>query len=728
MRNPRYDILFQPVAIGPVMAPNRFYQTPHATGMGYLKPQSGTALRALKAEGGWGVVCTEYCSIHPSSDDSPHAFLSLWDDEDTAAVAKTAAAIKDHGSLAAIELWHGGAHSNNRLTREPVLAPIGRPAHLIQPGHARAMDKEDIAEFRRWQVRAAKRAKEAGFDIVYVYAGHGYLPFQFLSPLTNRRSDEYGGPLVNRSRLLREMIEETKEAVGDRCAVAVRLAVDELAGQQGITSDGEGREVVSLLAELPDLWDVNIAGMLGDDSRSSRFGAEGFQEDHVTFVKSLTTKPVVGVGRFTSPDAMVGQIKRGILDFIGAARPSIADPFLPQKIAEGREDEIRECIGCNICRAANNEAVPLRCTQNPTIGEEWRRGWHPERIPDRRSDARVLVVGAGPAGLEAALALGRRGYDVTLAEATRELGGRVNRESKLPGLSAWGRVRDYRVHMLGKLPTVEIYRESRLTTSDILELGIDHVVLATGSVWRRDGIGAMGEEVLDLVSSPQVFTPDDVIGKANSGATDLTAVGLVGPVVVYDDDHYFMAGALAEKLALAGYDVTYVSPESKASAWTVMTDEQTYIQKRLVQLGVRFLFAHCLKRAEAGLAHFACLYGGKEVQLACGSLLLVTGRYPDTSLFEELESRGNALAEAGIQSVTRIGDCLVPSSIADAVYTGHRFARTLDNPHAAHFVRRERPAINERTDVGPKFCRSGPWPEKANVGAAQIVTSELPRV
>jgi dimethylamine/trimethylamine dehydrogenase len=464
-RNPRYDVLFEPVRIGPVTAPNRFYQTPHASGTGYAKPKAAAALRGIKAEGGWGVVSTDYCSIHPSSDDSPFGFLTLWDEADVRALAVTADAIHAHGSLAAVELWHGGAHACNRLTREPTLAPSARSQVYVQPGGARAMDKADIAEFRSWQRAAALKAKRAGFDIVYVYAGHDFLPFQFLSPLTNHRGDEYGGSLENRARLLREMIEDTKDAVGESCAVAVRLAVDELQGPDGITSEGEGREVIEMLAELPDLWDVNLGGGLGYDSCSARFSTEGFQEAQVAFVKGLTSKPVVSVGRFTSPDTMVGQIKRGVQDFIGAARPSIADPFLPRKIDEGREEEIRECIGCNICRAANNEGALLRCTQNPTMGEEWRRGWHPEIIPAKQSDARVLVVGAGPAGLEASLALGRRGYQVTLAEGGRELGGRLLNEAGLPGLGSWIRVRDYRATLLEKLTNVEDRKSTRLNSS-----------------------------------------------------------------------------------------------------------------------------------------------------------------------------------------------------------------------------------------------------------------------
>jgi dimethylamine/trimethylamine dehydrogenase len=677
----QFDILFEPVRVGPVTAPNRFYQTPHASGMGYAKPKASAALRALKAEGGWGVVCTEYCSIHPTSDDSPYAFLSIWDEGDVRALAVTADAIHEHGSLAGIELWHGGSHACNRLTREAAIAPTERSHVFTGPAGVRGMDKQDIRAMRTWQVEAARRARRAGFDIVYVYAGHDYLPFQYLSPLTNRRSDEYGGSLENRARLLREMIAETKEAIGDTCAVAVRLAVDELQGPGGITSAQDGRAVIEHLAEEPDLWDVNVAGNLGNDSCSSRFSPEGYQEQHIAFVKSLTTKPVVSVGRFTSPDTMAGQIRRGVQDFIGAARPSIADPFLPHKIRQGRGDEIRECIGCNICRAANNEGVPLRCTQNPTMGEEWRRGWHPERIAPKASDARVLVVGAGPAGLEAALALGQRGYDVILAEATRDLGGRVVREASLPGLAAWIRVRDYRATMIDKLNNVEIYRDSALTAQDVLEVGADHVLIATGSHWRRDGIGTIGEHGADMVDGVNVLTPDDLFAGAE----------LTGPVTVYDDEHYFMGGALAERLAGAGRDVTLITPHNIASAWTELTNEQAFIQKRLIEMDVTLIFQKSLKRVQRQAVTLACVYTGGASTVPFDNLVLVTGRLPDDALYRDLMARRDEWADHGIKSLTRAGDCLVPSSIADAVHSGHRYAREMDDVDAGRPVRRERP-------------------------------------
>jgi dimethylamine/trimethylamine dehydrogenase len=665
--DPRHAILFDPVKIGPVTAPNRFYQTPHATGFGWQRPQSGAALRGIKAEGGWGVVCTEYCSIHPTSDDSPYAFLTLWDDDDIAPLAATADAIHAHGSLAGIELWHGGSHASNRMTRVPGIAPQVQPAMYHLPATARAMDKADIRAFRGWQRDAARRAKQAGFDIVYVYAGHDYLPFQFLSCRTNTRGDAYGGPLENRARLLREMLEDTRDAVGDTCAVAIRLAVDELHGPNGICAEDEGRDVVAMLAELPDLWDVNVAGALGNDSKSARFSAEGFQEDYIRFVKTLTSKPVVSVGRFTSPDRMVEQIRKGVQDFIGAARPSIADPFLPAKIREGRADEIRECIGCNICRAANNEAVGLRCTQNPTMGEEWRRGWHPERIAPYPRRETALVVGAGPAGLEAALTLARRGLEVTLAEAGRQIGGRIVHEAALPGLATWGRVRDWRLTMLGKLPNVQIFRESRMAAADIAELNPDHVVLATGARWRRDGVGVVGMEPGEY---SDVLTPDDVF----SGA-------VVGPsVVIHDDEHYFMGGALAEKLALAGHRVTLVTPYPQVSGWTIYTDEQGFVQERLMALGVTILPQHMLAGQGPGHARIACATTGQARDIPCDSLILVTGRLPVDDLWRDLDDRLN---------VARVGDCLAPSSIADAIHSAHRFARLLGEPDLP--PRRERP-------------------------------------
>jgi len=682
-RDPRYDILFEPVKIGPKTAKNRFYQVPHCTGMGSGYPHTLAAMRGMKAAGGWAVVNTEYCSIHPSSDDTPFAHCRLWNDDDVRDLALMTEAVHAHGALAGVELWHGGRVTMNRYSRLGLIAPRELPSAFLEPVQARRMDKADIRNFRRWQGEAARRAVAAGFDIVYVYCGHAYLPAQFLSPLTNDRPDEYGGSLENRARLVRELIEETRTAVGDRAAVAVRFNVNAFAGSDGAMAERESRELLEMLGELPDLWDVQY-GDYHVDARSSRYAKEAAQEPFVAFVKKVTTKPVVGVGRFTSPDTMVAQVKRGILDFIGAARPSIADPFLPKKIEEGRLDDIRECIGCNICVASDYYGTPIRCTQNPTMGEEWRRGWHPEVIAPKASGDSVLVVGAGPAGLECARALGQRGYAVHLAEATTELGGRVTRESHLPGLGEWARVRDYRVAQIQKMANVTVYRDSRMGATEVREAGFAHVVLATGCAWRRDGFGRHNVAPVPGAERPQVFTPDDVLAGRD----------IPGPVLVYDDDPYYMGGVIAEALRRRGLAVTLATTGGIVSEWTIGTLEQSYTQAQLIEAGIAIVVSHRLSRIGDGEAELACVFTERPRTVAARAVVLVTLRQPNHALYRELTADADGLAQAGIKSVTRIGDCLVPGTIAAAVHDGHRCARELEGASPAEVpFRRERIAL-----------------------------------
>jgi len=214
MRPTNHDVLFEPIRIGPVTARNRFYQVPHYTGMGYALPKTLAEMRRIKGQGGWGVVNTEYCSVHPSSDDGPCAFCTLWDEDDAVNQALMTEAVHEYDALAGVELWHGGMHTPNRYSRMTPLSVSGEPLDVLAPLQSRAMDRTDIRNLRHSHVDAAKRARRAGFDPVYVYAGHGYLPFQFLSHRHNQRTDEYGGCLENRVRLLREMLEEIEEAVG----------------------------------------------------------------------------------------------------------------------------------------------------------------------------------------------------------------------------------------------------------------------------------------------------------------------------------------------------------------------------------------------------------------------------------------------------------------------------------------------------------------------------------
>ena len=684
MTSSPYDILFEPVKIGPVTAKNRFYQVPHCTGSGSIRPRILAGLREAKAEGGWGVVNTEYCSVHPSTDDPPHPSASLWDDRDIRAHALMTEKVHAHGALAGVELCLGGARMANLETREVPLSVGNLPNLAGNPFQCRHMDLQDIRDARRWHRQAALRAKAAGFDIVYVYATHGYLISQFLSKTMNHRGDAYGGVLENRVRLMREIIEDTKDAVGDTMAVAVRFSAEtnaENEGGDGTPMPGETEDIFGMLGEFPDLWDININDY-SFEMGVSRFVQEGSLEPYVAAIKSMTTKPVVSVGRFTSPDTMASQIKCGVLDFIGAARPSIADPFLPNKIKEGRFEDIRECIGCNICYMGDGKGVPIRCTQNPTMSEEWRRGWHPERFGAKRSDARVLIVGAGPTGLEAAHGLGKRGYSVMLAEATRDLGGRVAREAALPGLNQWARVRDYRLQQIDKLDTIEVFRESQMTVDDIVDLAPTHVAIATGATWCRDGYGANAlSGIGDLRPDIVIYTPDDIMaGNLPKGRT-----------LVYDDDHYYMGSVIAERLRQNGNSVVLMTPEDVVSKWGGYTYDRWRAQTRLMQMDVDLVVSQSLMSFDGSCAVSHCTYTGRALHTDVDALLLVTARTPNDSLYRALVDYSAKTKDKAFKSIQKIGDCDAPAIIAAAVYAGHRYARELEED-----VDRDNPLKHDR--------------------------------
>jgi dimethylamine/trimethylamine dehydrogenase len=310
----------------------------------------------------------------------------------------------------------------------------------------------------------------------------------------------------------------------------------------------------------------------------------------------------------------------------------------------------------------------MRCTQNPTVGEEWRRGWHPERIATKSSEAKILIVGGGPAGMECARALGARGYQVALAEAENKLGGRVTREAALPGLAEWNRVRDWRIVQLRQMPNVETYPASRLAAADILDFGFERVAIATGATWRKDGRGRSSYLGIAGADQDYVVTPDDIMNGAEPQ----------GPVLVFDDDHYVMGSLMAEHLRALGREVTLVTTLTMVSEYSMRALDQKRIQARVMQAGADVVTAHRLVRIGAGSAEIASIYTGEHRSVPCAGVVMVTSREPQDRLYRDLVADPDRLKASGIVAIDRIGDCWAPGTIAAAVHGGHLYAREFD--------------------------------------------------
>jgi dimethylamine/trimethylamine dehydrogenase len=707
-RDPKYDILFEPIQLGPKTLKNRFYQVPHCIGAGSEKPGFQAYHRGIKAEGGWGALCTEYCSIHPESDDTMRVSARIWDDDDVRNLSVMCDRLHQFDALAGIELWYGGPHAPCMESRHNPRGPSQIPSDFEVNTHPRYMDKDDIQLVQQMYVDAAVRAREAGFDIIYVYGAHSYLPLQFLSPYYNKRTDEYGGSFENRARFWKECLEKVRAAVGDDCAIASRFAVDTLYGPASIQVGEDGVRFVEHVDDLVDLWDLTVGDISewGQNAGPSRFFEENHEKPYTGQVKQgrHTNKPVVGVGRITNPDTMVRIIQSGQFDIIGAARPSISDPFLPKKIEEGRPEDIRECIGCNQCISRwEIGGPPMICTQNATAGEEYRRGWHPEKFhPAANREKGVLVVGAGPAGMECAMVLGKRDMEaVHLVEADAEIGGCVNWISQLGhsdgkenifrgtarGLGEWKRIVNYRQVQLDKLKNVDVHTRSPLSTQDVLEYGAEIVIIATGAHFATNGLNPATHDVIEGAdtSLDWQLTPDQVV----------KGVKPVGHrVLVLENEGYHMGVSIAQKLAGEGHDVRILTQRGDVATYMEYTLEAPMLHRDLHRLGVAIHPYTMLEKIEPGVCHaYNVWQPDHKEQFAVDSVVLCTQRVSNDELYRELRADKEALEREGIEALYVIGDAAAPRMIPDSIFDGHRLAREIDSPNPAMplpFIRERR--------------------------------------
>ncbi len=696
-RDPKYDVLFEPIQLGPKTLRNRFWQVPHCCGAGSDNPGFQAKFRGTKAEGGWGAVFTEVCIMTPGGDAMPWVAAKLWDEGDVRNLSQMTAEIHKHGGLAGVELVHPGGLAHNAETRGIAKVVSQIPSDINFMANGRELSKSEIKELRKEHVEGFKRARDAGFDLLTFYAGLGAFPMYFLYPYYNKRTDEYGGSFENRIRFTKETLEDIRSEIDD-CAIGMRFVIDTLEepygyGDLGVRANEEGKMFVQALDDLVDYWDLNIGTLnWGEDAGASRFFETNHEACYTRHGKEVSKKPCINVGRFTDPDVMVEAITSGQCDIIGAARPSIADPFLPKKIEEGRFEDIRECIGCNVCVSRwEMGGPPIWCTQNPTSGEEYRRGWHPEIVPlSKKPDNDVLIVGAGPAGMEAARILGQRGLRrVHLVDAQPELGGHLRWMTTMPGLGNWNRITNYRQIQIEKLPNVSFIPETKLSTQDVLDYGAEIVIIATGSHWAGDGMNTPTHDLIPGAdaSRPDVATPEQLVRDGKQ---------LGEHVVVVDGDGYHVGATTAEFLARQGKKVTYVTHFDNLGPYLRYSLEEQRMYQTLVELGVEIMSQHIVLAYEPGNVQMIHAWSGKEVSVPADSLALVTMRYSDCEIYNELHDEKGQLEEAGITQLHLIGDAHTPGMLAQAVFSGHRLAREIDeeNPDEPLPFIRERRIVN----------------------------------
>ncbi|MDE0063452.1 MAG: FAD-dependent oxidoreductase [Gammaproteobacteria bacterium] len=540
-----------PLRIGQVTIPNRIVRTAHVTMLG-MDAKSGVSERLIayheaRARGGVGLTILEICSGHPSS---PAPLMAI-NPGLVEGYRQLVERIRPHGMRLFQQLWHGGHHAKPLDGSAPWSASdIPSPRLGIA---ARPMTRSMITEAIDSYVLGAGAARKGGIDGVEVHAAHGYLIQQFLSPITNRRTDDYGGPLENRMRLLLEVLAAVREEVGAGFPVGVRVGPDMVEG--GFGAD----ECLTLVRTLESKGLIDFV----DLSQGSYFtipkivGAmhepSGYQLDHSVPIAAVTDLPTIVTGRFRTLEEAEQIIRLGQADCVSMVRATIADPDLVNKTRQGRISEVRPCIACNqACIGSQLAGKPgLGCTVNPAVGHEAKRS--EEGIPPAKETRRVLVVGGGPAGMEAARIAALRGHEVILCEADKDLGGKLRLARKAPFRAAIGDVAAWLESELFRLG-VQIDLSTYVDADDLEAYSPDAVVVATGALPRSDGfrLGNPGSPLAEGNWRP--LTSFDVFTRPLDAGN--------GPFVVEDDIGHYEGIAVAEYLLQAGAEVLYVTRHS----------------------------------------------------------------------------------------------------------------------------------------------------------------------
>ena len=661
----QFASLMSPFKLGHIEVRNRLVDPAHATALAAdHRPSSRlVAFHAARARGGVGLIIMENSRVHPTSAGGGSA-MEAWNQDNIPHYKTVADAVHSHGAKILAQLIHMGRNANSMDTLMPVWAPSANTIPWANPSGSNEVPHEmtgkEIQELVQWWVRSAFNMKLASIDGVEIHAAHGFLVGQFLSPLTNQRTDEYGGNQKNRTRLALELAHAIRQEVGQDFVVGIRLSADELI-PGGITLE-HAIETAQLLEEAGDLDYLSISHSVEYAPYSLAQQVADMSWPQAAYIhlaeaikKATKGIPIFGVCRIVDPEVAEDIIASGKADAVCMARAHLADPEIGRKLMEGRRDDIRPCTGSNQSCASRTlgGGRSIGCLVNPEAGREYELGF----ITPAENKRAVVVVGGGPAGMEAARVAALRGHQVVLYEKSDRLGGQVNTLVKAPLRKEFGRATEWLEGQIRKLG-VEV-RLNTEATADNLPADANAVIVATGSepaVMEIAGVNGSG--------SPKVVAVDDVLEERVKVERDQR-------VVLLDDEGTYKAGSVTEFLADRGAEVHYVTG-SGSVAKGLHSSSQVPLVRRLQKKGIAFHLERWVKAVDGNTLSLSETYG-EDAETIQGVDLVVTAgpNRPVTQLYEALK------ADNGSIELIAVGDCVTPRSTVEAIREGYMAARTL---------------------------------------------------
>ncbi|MFC1929369.1 FAD-dependent oxidoreductase [Chloroflexota bacterium] len=673
-----FTYLFSPLQIGPIVVKNRIYFPPHGTGFidhvnqEYTLPNERLAYYLTeRAKGGASLVFLDLQAYHPTSYyGAANHFSCAWMEEIVPRYQMISRMVHKYDTKVFAQLIHVGGNAPPCGPDDPteVWVPSLIPGIMMYSryganyGMPKEMEKEDIMELLSSLRKTVINVKKGGLDGVEIHACHAYLLGQFLSPLTNRRTDEYGGNLRNRMRLLMECIDVTREVVGVDMAVGVRISGDEF------TPGGLTIEDNKLIAKaIEDTGKVDYISVSGGSNwtvegtagiAAPSFVPPGFLVPLAAEIKKTVSLPVFCAGRINDPVLAEKILAEGQADMIGMARPLLADSELPKKAMEGREDDIRPCVGCmQGCMSRFLRGLPITCVHNPAGGKEKRMGIG--TLKPAQKVKKVMVIGAGPAGLKAAEVSAQRNHEVVLYEKEYELGGQVRLAALTPSRREFGNITDYLSKQVRKLG-IKINVGQEVTTDTVFTEKPDVVIVATGCEPLKNlfDIRKFTEKQVKGINQSNVISVWDTLqGKVDIGQN----------VLIADGEGHYRTLAVADYLAGQGKKVHILTPTRILISDVINTIDGLMIFRELRRKGV--IFSHSTMIREISGDRVITSSQGNDTIEGIDTVIWAMGCRAVDRLYFALKGM--------VKELYRVGDCVAPRLIDSAIWEGEMVGRKI---------------------------------------------------